>query len=92
MLPLYYKDGLTLAYISTSLMFFVIVISYYKLNEKTRGVNFTPSLQVFHAFFTRKSSDENAQKVERLFRKLFNLMVKSETYVLLKNTAILLMP
>ena len=46
MLPLYHKDGLTPAYISTTLIFASIAFACYALNESERGVSFAPTLTI----------------------------------------------
>lgn len=46
MLPLFYKDGLTFAYVCTTCVFALVVFFYYYLNEHQRQNGFWPKLNL----------------------------------------------
>ena len=45
MLPLLYKDGLNMAYVCTSIIFLILVIYHYKINESDRQIAFLPTFK-----------------------------------------------
>ncbi len=45
MLPLLYKDGLSMAYVCTSILFLILVLYHHKINESDRQVAFMPTFR-----------------------------------------------
>ena len=76
MFPLYYKDGLTIAYISTSLLFLILVLNYYYIGEEDRQKAFLPNLTLFHSMISSKLSKEHFKKFAKYFQNIFLLTVK----------------
>jgi hypothetical protein len=76
MFPLYFKDGLAIAYISTSLLFLILVLNYYYIGEEDRQKSFVPNLALFHSVISSKLSKEHSKKFAKYFQNIFMLTVK----------------
>lgn len=70
MFPLYYKDGLTIAYLSTSFMFFILVLHYYYVGEEIRQKSFVPNLTLLHSLISSKISKKDTIQFFRQFKNV----------------------
>ena len=74
MLPLLYKDGLTLAYISMNLIFYLIIHCYYCLNRQKHQINYWPSLDLSFSSLITISSDIN-EKIKKNSENILKITV-----------------
>jgi hypothetical protein len=74
MLPLLYKDGLNMAYACTSVIFLMLVLYHYKINESDRQFAFMPTFKPLLKLIFKSECDcmANIYKYSLIIKVILN--------------------